>query len=154
MPVAYIGIGSNLGNRKENCLKAIASLSARGVVIRKQSTPVETEPWGVEEQPGFINMAVEIETVMAPRELLDALKKIEGELGRQITYRWGPRIIDLDILLYGDFVADEPDLKIPHPLMHLREFVLRPLSGIAPEVVHPILKKTVKSLLAGLRKQL
>lgn len=147
MAVVYIGIGSNLGNRKENCLSALTALSNHDILIKKQSSLNETEPWGVKGQPEFINMAVKVETDKTPGELLNLFKEIEKDMGRQETYKWGPRIIDLDILLYDSLVVEEPDLKIPHPLMHMREFVLTPLAEIAPEVVHPILKKTVKSLL-------
>lgn len=152
MAVAYIGIGSNLGARKENCLRALVALSDYGIIIKKQSALNATEPWGIKGQPEFINMAVEVETGKSPGELLKLLKKIEKEMGRLETYKWGPRIIDLDILLYDNFIVNEPDLKIPHPLMHKREFALKPLSEIAPDVFHPILKKTVKLLLDELNK--
>lgn len=148
MPTAYIGIGSNLGNREENCLTAIKLLADRGLIIKKQSAMYETEPWGVEEQPGFINMAIEIETSLEPEKLLESLKCIEAEIGRQDSYRWGPRIIDLDILLYADIIINTPILQIPHPLMHQRGFVLRPMSEIAPDVVHPVIKKTIDKILA------
>ncbi len=148
MAVVHIGIGSNLGNRKENCLKALDLLSARGIVIGKQSSLYETEPWGVEDQPKFMNMAAEIETGLEPLKLLETLKSVEEEMGRKEGYRWGPRVIDLDILFFGDMVIECPELTIPHPLMHEREFVLRPLAEIAPDKVHPVLKKTVTELLA------
>jgi 2-amino-4-hydroxy-6-hydroxymethyldihydropteridine diphosphokinase len=151
MAIAHIGIGSNLGNREENCLRALVFLEEEGMVLRKRSALYETEPWGVKNQPGFINAAVEIETDKGPQALLDALKKIEKTMGRTETRRWGPRVIDLDILFYDDLVIDTPDLKIPHPHLHERDFVLWPLSDIAPDKLHPVLRKTVKELLAEVK---
>lgn len=148
MAVVHIGIGSNLGDRKENCLNALNFLSARGVVIKRKSSLYETEPWGIKDQPKFLNMAIEGETVLEPLQLMRTLKSIEAEMGRKEAHRWGPRVIDLDILLYEDMVTECPELTIPHPLMHEREFVLRPLAEIAPEKVHPVLRKTVRELLA------
>jgi len=136
MSIAYIGIGSNLGNREENCKKAIRLMAESGIAIKKESSMYETEPWGVKDQPKFINMAVEVETDKNPEELLRILKKIEEDIGRIETSKWGPRIIDLDILLYDDIVLDTPDLKIPHPLMFGRDFVLKPLAEIAPDKIH------------------
>jgi len=151
MPSALIGIGSNLGNREENCRNALRLISEKAGTLIKQSSMYETQPWGVKDQPEFINMAVEIETRAEPGVLLNILKGIEHELGRKKTSRWGPRRLDLDILFYNDFVIDTPDICIPHPFMHVREFVLRPLSEIAPDKMHPVLKKTVKELLSELR---
>lgn len=151
MSKVYIGIGSNLGKKEENCLKAIKLLSEKGMAVKKQSSIYETEPWGVKDQPKFINMAVEVEAELKPLEILEILKTVEREVGRQDSYRWGPRIIDLDILLYNDLVINTDDLRIPHPLMHQREFVLRPLSEIAPDKVHPVLKKTIKELLVEIK---
>lgn len=148
MAIIYIGIGSNLGSREENCLEALRLISAKVGRITKRSSMHETEPWGVLEQPKFINMVVEAESGLEPPGLLRALKEIEDKIGREETYRWGPRIIDLDILFYDDLVIDTPELKIPHPLIHEREFILKPLSEITPDKVHPVLKKTVKELLA------
>jgi 2-amino-4-hydroxy-6-hydroxymethyldihydropteridine diphosphokinase len=147
MPTVYIGIGSNLGSREQNCLKAIALLTENNITVTKQSSMHETEPWGVKDQPGFINMAVEAETDFTPERLLEILKDIEKEIGRKETHRWGPRTIDLDILLYNDLVINTPGLTIPHNLMHEREFVLRPLSEIAPDKVHPVMGKPIKELL-------
>ena len=147
MPTAYIGIGSNLGNREENCKGAIKLLEANGIKVTKLSSMIETEPWGVEDQPKFINMAVEIETDLEPEALLACLKKIESEIGRSPAERWGPREIDLDILIYDDLAISMPELDIPHPHLAEREFVLRPLSEIAPEKILPVLKKSIKDLL-------
>lgn len=147
MAKVYIGIGSNLGEREDNCLRAIGLLGENGINVSKKSSLYETEPWGMKEQPRFINMAVEAETELAAGELQKSLKSIESHMGRDKSApTWGPRIIDLDILLYDSLVIDGPDLKIPHPLMHEREFVLRPLSEIAPDAVHPVLGKTIKEL--------
>jgi 2-amino-4-hydroxy-6-hydroxymethyldihydropteridine diphosphokinase len=149
MPIVYIGIGSNLGNRRYNCLKAIELLRKSGLKVSKVSSLYETEPWGVREQPRFINMAVETETDFPPRKLLDLLKAIEKKMGRkkkEEEERWGPRRIDLDILLYDDLRMHDDNLSIPHPLMHERMFVLEPLSEIAPEIVHPSLHKKVSVL--------
>jgi len=150
MPIAYIGIGSNLGNREENCEKAIALLIKEGMEVFKRSSFYETEPWGLKDQPEFINMALEIKTKNTPLELLDILKKIETTLGRMKDERWGPRIIDLDILFYDDLILKTHGLEIPHPLIQDRGFVLKPLSEIAPEKMHPVLKKSVKALLLEL----
>lgn len=147
MSVSYIGIGSNLGNRYKNCLRAIELLEKGGVTIRKRSSPYETEPWVVKDQPSFINMAVQIETMLKPNELLRLLKDIEKEIGRRDSFHWGPRIIDLDILLFNALVLNEEDLRIPHPFLHEREFVLKPLSEIAPDVIHPVFHRSINSLM-------
>jgi 2-amino-4-hydroxy-6-hydroxymethyldihydropteridine diphosphokinase len=137
----YLGIGSNLGDRRDNCLKAVESLGNRGIKITKRSSFYETKPWGVKDQPDFINMVVEGLTDLTARELLETVKDIEREIGRTETYKWGPRVIDIDILLYGDKVIDEPDLKIPHPYMGERDFVLSPLAEIAPGIADAFVKK-------------
>jgi len=148
--IAYIGIGSNLGNREENCLRSIALLEKRGITVRKKSSMYETEPWGVKDQPRFMNMAIEIETKLEPKILLRVLKEVEKEMGRERSLRWGPRIIDLDILLFDELIVKEDDLEIPHPLMHERDFVLRPLCEIAPDKIHPLLKVRICDLMQGL----
>ena len=152
MPCAFIGIGSNLGNRHENCLHALELLEKRGVTVKKKSSLYETEPWGVKDQPRFINMAVQIETTLEPKELLWLLKGIEKEIGRQDSFHWGPRLIDLDILLFNDLVLNEENLKIPHPYLHEREFVLRPLNEIAPDVIHPQFRVSIDELTKRLVK--
>ncbi len=122
-------------------------MKKKGIKIKKKSSLYETKPWGIENQPLFLNMAIEIETDFHPEKLLKLLKDIEIKLGRKRTIKWGPRIIDLDILLFNDIIVDKKGLKIPHPLMHKREFVLKPLSEIAPEIYHPLLKCRIDELL-------
>lgn len=150
MAIAYIGIGSNLGNRQENCLHAIELLEEKGIIVKKRSFMHETEPWGVKDQPRFINMTIEIETGLEPKEFLRILKNVERELGREKSFKWGPRSIDLDILLFDDLVLKEDDLEIPHPFMHERDFVLKPLCEIAPDRIHPVLKKKICDLVQEL----
>jgi 2-amino-4-hydroxy-6-hydroxymethyldihydropteridine diphosphokinase len=125
---------------------AIELLEERGVTVQKRSSVYETKPWGVTDQPRFINMVVQIETTLEPEELLRLLKGIEKEIGRQDSFHWGPRIIDLDILLFNALVLNEENLKIPHPFLHEREFVLRPLNEIAPDVIHPIFRMSIDEL--------
>jgi len=147
MPLAFIGIGSNLGNKRENCERAISLIIDHGIHVINRSSMIETEPWGVKDQPEFINMAIEIKTNLSPEELLSTLKDIESEMGRKEGIRWGPRIIDLDILFYNDVVMKTPELEIPHRGTYDREYVLRPLSEIASDLVHPVLKKTIMEIL-------
>ena len=141
----YIGIGANLGDRYASLTKSIEMLS--GVVkIEKISAVYETEPEGFAGQPDFLNCAVEISTGLRPLDLLRELKKIEAVMGRKPTFRNGPRIIDLDLLLYDDEVVYLPELRVPHPRLHQRGFVLAPLNGIAPDYIHPVLHKTINQL--------
>jgi 2-amino-4-hydroxy-6-hydroxymethyldihydropteridine diphosphokinase len=143
---AYVGLGANLGDREAAILDA-----ARRIDARRLSTIRETEPWGYADQPPFLNAVAEIETELTPRELLDRLLAVERELGRiRLGPRWGPRTIDLDLLLYGDLVVDEPGLTVPHPHLHERRFVLEPLAELDPTLIVPG-KGTVSTLLAGLQ---
>jgi 2-amino-4-hydroxy-6-hydroxymethyldihydropteridine diphosphokinase len=152
MAIAYISIGSNLGNRQKNCLRAIELFEEKGIIVKKRSSMYETEPWGVKDQPQFINMVLEIETELEPHELLRILNDVERKVGRGTTFKWGPRIIDLDILLFNDLFLREDNLQIPHPLMHERDFVLKPLCEIAPDRIHPLLKVKMRDLLQELEK--
>ncbi len=139
---AHLGLGTNLGSREENLSRALQSLTASKVVqIVRSSSIYETAPWGYTDQPSFLNCAVEIRTELTPVELLELAKRIEIDLGRQSNFRYGPRLIDIDILLYGNETVHltQPDLQIPHPRMAERAFVLVPLSEIAPEITHPTL---------------
>ncbi len=152
MSTAYIGIGSNLGNREKNCVRAIELLEKRGIPVKKKSSMYETEPWGIKDQPRFINMAIEIETFFEPEELLRILEEVEREVGRGVSFKWGPRIIDLDILLFNNIFLKKDNLEIPHPLMDKRDFVLKPLCEIAPDIIHPLLKVRICDLLKELGK--
>jgi 2-amino-4-hydroxy-6-hydroxymethyldihydropteridine diphosphokinase len=147
---AFVGIGSNLGDREGNIRQAVALLSAEdGIDVVAVSEIRETEPVGPVEQGPFLNGAVRIETDLAPRELLERLLTIEQRLGRLRRERWGPRTIDLDLLLYGDDVVDEPGLTVPHPRLHERGFALEPLSDLAPSLEIPG-KGPISALLAEL----
>lgn len=145
--VAHLSAGSNLGDRMANLRRALAGLAAEGLRIRRVSSVYHTEPVGYRDQPWFFNIAVELETRLSPRSLLRACRIVEEAGGRTRPCIGGPRAIDLDILLYGDAIVDEPDLQIPHPRMAGRRFVLQPLAEIAPEAVHPVLKMSVRALL-------
>jgi 2-amino-4-hydroxy-6-hydroxymethyldihydropteridine diphosphokinase len=147
--LVYLSLGSNVGDRVANLRSAIRRLAEAGPV-RAVSAFFETEPVDVPDQPWFLNCVVAVESEMPPRELLTLALAIERAMGRQRTREKGPRTIDIDILLAGNRVIDEPGLKIPHPAMHERRFVLGPLAEIAPRVMHPILKKTAHELLAQL----
>ncbi|MBF0329090.1 MAG: 2-amino-4-hydroxy-6-hydroxymethyldihydropteridine diphosphokinase [Nitrospirae bacterium] len=146
MAIAHIGIGSNMGDKKANCLNAIEALKTHGVAIKKISSFYETEPWGIKDQPSFINAALEAETVLSPLELLETMKSIEAGLGRTETIKWGPRIIDLDLLFYDDLVLRTDILEIPHPHLYKRDFVLMPLNEIAPMKKDPVSSKSVSEL--------
>lgn len=135
----FLGLGSNLGDREARIRAALDRLAALpGTTVVRTSRVVETPPWGVTDQPPFLNAAAEIRTGLAPPDLLRAVKRIEREVGRVPTYRWGPREIDIDLLLYGDRRVDEPGLVLPHPHILERPFVWEPLSEIAPEVVEEL----------------
>jgi len=144
---AYIGAGSNIGDRKGNLDNAINMLrKTSGIEVTAVSSYIDTAPVGYKEQPDFLNAALEIETYLTAYDLLGVCSGIERELKRERTIRWGPRTIDLDILLFGDIIMEDELLVIPHPRMHEREFVLIPMCEIASEAIHPVLKKTVGEL--------
>jgi len=144
--IIYIALGSNLGDRQNNLETAIRCLSP-DVRVKKRSSIYETPPWGFEDQPVFLNMVIAAETRLSPESLLKFLKTLEINLGRKESFRNGPRLIDMDILFYGLLVSDHPGLVIPHPYLHERAFVLVPLAEIAPDLVHPVLKVTIRELL-------
>ncbi|MPQ44119.1 2-amino-4-hydroxy-6-hydroxymethyldihydropteridine diphosphokinase [Clostridium tarantellae] len=145
---AYIAYGSNLGDKEQNIKEAllrIGELSHTKVI--KTSKLIETEPWGYTEQDNFLNGVCEIKTLLTPKELMNFMLHIEKELKRERSIKWGPRTIDLDILLYNDLITDDDDsIIIPHPRMHMREFVLNPLNEIAPYLIHPLYKKRIFEL--------
>jgi 2-amino-4-hydroxy-6-hydroxymethyldihydropteridine diphosphokinase len=146
----FIGLGSNLGEREENLRAALNRISSlEGTQVVRVSALRETPPWGVEDQPAFLNAVAEIRTALEPEALLDAVKRIEGELGRVPSFRWGPRLIDLDLLLYGTRRLETPRLTLPHPHILERPFVWEPLAEIAPEVVEELRRAGVSLRSAG-----
>lgn len=143
---AYVALGSNLGDKEGNLRSALELLEEHGVEVVKVSTFICTEPYGVTDQPQFLNGACEVRTSMTPLALLHTLLKIEQEMGRVRLRHWGERNIDLDLLLYEDVIMDTPELKLPHPDMQNRDFVLLPLAEIAPQLKHPVLHKSIREL--------
>ena len=148
MAIAYLGLGTNVGNKRRNMITAAALLAERGGDILALSGFYETEPWGFESENFFLNAAVKLKTSFSPLEVLQITQQIEKELGRTEKSNgvYHDRIIDIDILLYGDEVLQIPELTLPHPLMHERKFVMDPLAEIAPFVVHPVLKERIIDL--------
>ncbi len=145
----YLGLGTNLGDRLANLQHAREALPPE-VRVLCTSSIYETEPWGYRDQPAFLNQVLEGTTQLSPGALLQHLKGIEIKMGRQSTFRYGPRLVDLDILFYGDQVVDLPGLAIPHPHLAERAFVLVPLAEIAPELRHPASQQTIKEMLAAI----
>ena len=149
---AYISVGSNLGDKLANCRRGVEALVSGGEVrITGQSRIYTTEPVDFAEQDWFVNCVIRVETQLEPFELLDRLQAIQREAGRTaVKVRYGPRVLDLDLLLYDRLILDDPRLSLPHPRMHRRRFVLKPLCDIDPDVVHPVLGRAVRALLAEL----
>ena len=152
MTVAYLGLGSNIGNRERHLDEALLALNRHEhIAVVRVSNYTESVPEGGPEQGDFLNAAIQIQTDLTPHELLNACLDIEEQMGRKRIEQWGPRLIDIDIELYAEDVVDDEELTIPHPMMHKRRFVLEPLCQIASDVRHPILDKTARELLIELR---
>jgi 2-amino-4-hydroxy-6-hydroxymethyldihydropteridine diphosphokinase len=146
---AYLSLGSNLGDRAANIERALALLATSGVRMIRRSSLYKTEPVEFTAQGWFLNLAVEVETGLMPRQLLHAIRNVEQEMGRRRIVRAGPRILDIDILLYGTSIVRTAELEIPHPRMAERLFVLIPMAELAPNLRHPVLKLTMVELLAS-----
>lgn len=149
MAIAYLALGTNIGNKRRNMITAAALLAERVGDVLALSGFYETEPWGFQSDNTFLNAALQLETGLPPLELLKATQEIELEMGRtqKSNGAYHDRIIDIDILLYDDLILQTPELTLPHPLMHERQFVMEPLADIAPNVIHPVFKKPVVSLM-------
>lgn len=149
MAIAYLALGTNIGNKRRNMITAAALLAERVGDVLALSGFYETEPWGFQSDNTFLNAALQLETGLPPLELQKATQEIELEMGRtqKSNGAYHDRIIDIDILLYDDLILQTPELTLPHPLMHERQFVMEPLAEIAPNVIHPVFKKPVVSLM-------
>ena len=149
--IGFVGLGSNMGDPLAHCREAIEHIAGiEGIEVLRRSSFFRTEPVGIRDQSWFINAVIEIRTILPARVLLKALQGIEDRMGRVREVRWGPRIIDIDILLYGQQVVQQEDLVIPHPELHKRRFVLEPLHELAPYVIHPTFGVSIRGLMARL----
>ncbi|HXE04419.1 MAG TPA: 2-amino-4-hydroxy-6-hydroxymethyldihydropteridine diphosphokinase [Bryobacteraceae bacterium] len=153
MKTVYLALGANIGERERNLARALDALETGGVHIVRRSSLYETEPRDLRDQPWFLNLVVETETSLLPRQLLSTIRRIEKNLGRKRVIAKGPRTIDIDILLFGRFVVDTPELQIPHPRLHERRFVLEPLAELAPELRHPITHRSAREMLGDVMDQ-
>ena len=150
---AYLGLGANLGDREASLRKAIEALNSDKLRVVRESPVYETAPQEVTNQPWFLNQVIEVETALFPLQLLRRARKVEESMGRRRTVAKGPRTIDIDILFIGNKVISTPMLTVPHPAAHERRFVLAPLANLAPGLVHPVLKQSVRELLARIEGQ-
>ena len=146
--IVYLALGSNMGDRLENLKEAIAALPPQ-MDVKAKSHVYETPPWGYEDQARFLNQVLKVQTYLQPEALLKHLKRLEIALGRKASFRNGPRLIDMDILLYDDLILNTPALTLPHPHMHERGFVLLPMMDIAPDVIHPLTRKSIREMLVS-----
>ncbi len=153
MKRVYLSLGTNVGDRERLLEEALKRLAEAGLRLRRVSSVYETEPLGRRDQPWFLNLVVEADTDLFPRMLLMRIQRVERELGRRRLAREAPRTIDIDVLLYGDAVIHPPELQIPHPRLPDRRFVLEPLAELAPDLRHPISRRTVRAMLEGKRGQ-
>jgi 2-amino-4-hydroxy-6-hydroxymethyldihydropteridine diphosphokinase len=143
----YLLLGTNLGNKKENLYKAISHLKERGISVLRASSIYESEPWGIKEQPWFLNRVLEVSSDLSPEELLETILAIEIDMGRVRKVKWGERLIDIDILYIEDQILNLPQLTVPHPGIYSRRFTLLPLAELEPHGVDPVKQKTVVDLL-------
>lgn len=144
--IVYLALGSNMGNRMNNLKTAISHLTPQ-MTVKQKSSVYETPPWGFTNQSAFLNQVVKVTTYLKPEALIAHLKRLESALGRVPSFTNGPRLIDIDILFYDDLIIYTPPLVVPHPRLHERAFVLLPLSEIAPDLMHPVLHKSVSAML-------
>jgi 2-amino-4-hydroxy-6-hydroxymethyldihydropteridine diphosphokinase len=154
MFITYLLLGSNLGDSKKYLLEATANIEKKIGVVNRKSSLYQTASWGKQDQPDFINQVIRVDTDLLPIELLTGILEIERVLGRQRVEKWGSRTIDIDILLYDNSIVNNPVLTIPHPYLHERRFSLMPLSEIAPDIIHPLLNRSIKELLDNLSDNL
>ena len=154
MKTAYLSLGSNVGDREANIRRALQGLASPEIHIKRVSSLYETEPQDVRQQPWFLNLVAEIETVLFPMQLLNRIQKVEKELGRKRIIEKGPRTIDIDIVVFGNFVIDTPRLTVPHPRMQDRRFVLEPLAELASDLRHPVSRRSVREMLTGTTGQI
>jgi 2-amino-4-hydroxy-6-hydroxymethyldihydropteridine diphosphokinase len=147
MAIVYLGLGTNVGQRRQNLERAVAGLG-EVMEITAVSPIYQTPPWGLTDQPDFLNLCLQAATSLSPFDLLHFTQELEKELGREKTVRWGPRLIDIDILFYDDEISHSEELTIPHPQIAQRAFVLVPLADIAPDLVHPQTGQTVREMVA------